>query len=233
MLSHAQRVRRAAEDAMVGRGLHEIVGWSFTEPGLLDRLLLPADHAMRNVVRLENPLSDAQSIMRPTLLGSLLDAAQHNVARNGPDIAIFESGTVYRATRRQTASARPTNTTRLGVLLSGSLAPRSWRGAPAQADFFAAKALLAALLEALHVRLVGAACARGRFCIPGRSAAVLAGERGAGLRRRAAPARGRRVGSGAHGRLCDRRRQARGGRPARRSHSWRSPRCRRCARTSR
>ena len=40
-LTHAQRVRRAAEDALVGRGLHEIVGWSFAEPALLDRLLLP------------------------------------------------------------------------------------------------------------------------------------------------------------------------------------------------
>ena len=97
LLTHAQRVRRAAEDAMVGRGLHEIVGWSFAEPALLDRLRLPADDQMRHVVRLENPLSDAQSIMRPTLLGSLLDAARHNVARNGPDVAIFESGTVYRA----------------------------------------------------------------------------------------------------------------------------------------
>jgi phenylalanyl-tRNA synthetase beta chain len=41
ILDHAQRVRRVAEDAMVGRGLHEIVGWSFTDPGLLDRLRLP------------------------------------------------------------------------------------------------------------------------------------------------------------------------------------------------
>ena len=31
-LTHAQRVRRAAEDALVGRGLHEIVGWSFADP---------------------------------------------------------------------------------------------------------------------------------------------------------------------------------------------------------
>ena len=112
MLTHAQRVRRAAEDAMAGRGLHEIVGWSFTEPGLLDRLQLPGDHPMRNVVRLENPLSDAQSIMRPTLLGSLLDAARHNVARNGPDIAIFESGHASIARPPPATSARPTNTTR-------------------------------------------------------------------------------------------------------------------------
>ena len=35
--------------------------------------------------------------MRPTLLGSLLDAARHNVSRGRPDIAVFESGTVFTA----------------------------------------------------------------------------------------------------------------------------------------
>jgi phenylalanyl-tRNA synthetase beta chain len=175
MLTHAQRMRRAAEDAMVGRGLHEIVGWSFTEPSVLDRLLLPADHALRDVVRLENPLSDAQSIMRPTLLGSLLDAAQHNVARNGPDVAIFESGTVYRAAVADDERAAAEHHG-LGVLLSGSLAPRSWLGASAQADFFAAKALLEALLGQLHVEW-SAQPRTWPFLHPGRSAAVLAGER--------------------------------------------------------
>ena len=106
-LTHAQRVRRTAEDALVGRGLYEIVGWSFADPGLLDRLLLPADHELRDVVTLENPLSDGRSIMRPTLIGSLLEAARHNVARNGPDIAIFESGAVYRASRENAAADAP------------------------------------------------------------------------------------------------------------------------------
>ena len=48
--------------------------------------------------------------MRPTLLGSLLDAARHNVSRNGPDVAIFESGTVYRADA--TSGPPATSTTR-------------------------------------------------------------------------------------------------------------------------
>ncbi|MEA2139961.1 MAG: phenylalanyl-tRNA synthetase beta chain [Solirubrobacteraceae bacterium] len=179
MLTHAQRVRRAAEDAMAGRGLHEIVGWSFAEPELLDRLLLAADHPMRNVVRLENPLSDAQSIMRPTLLGSLMDAAQHNVARNGPDIAIFESGTVYRATAAGDERAADEHHG-LGVLLSGSLTPRSWRGEPAQADFFAAKALLAALLDQLHVDW-SVQERTWPFLHPGRSAVVRAGGQALGF----------------------------------------------------
>ena len=170
-LSHAQHVRREAEDALAGRGLYEVVGWSFTEPQLLDRLLLPADHEMRSVVRLENPLSDAQSIMRPTLLGSLLDAAQYNVARNGPDVAIFESGTVYRAGSGGGHGADEHHA--LGALLTGALAPRSWHGAPAQADFFAAKGLLAALLERFHVHWA-VEQAQWPFLHPGRSAAVIA-----------------------------------------------------------
>jgi phenylalanyl-tRNA synthetase beta chain len=180
-LTHAQRVRRAAEDALVGRGLYEIVGWSFTDPELLDRLLVPAasspeeEHPLRRVVTLENPLSEAQSVMRPTLLGSLLDAARHNVARNGPDLAIFESGTVYRASPAPAPGALPADEHHaLGVLLSGELTTRSWRGARQQADFFAAKALLEALLERFDLRWSVQAGGDWPFLHPGRSAAVLA-----------------------------------------------------------
>ncbi len=71
-LTPAQRLRRRAEDVLVGRGLHEIAGWSFTEAAVLDRLRIPVDHPLRDVVVLENPMSEAQSILRPTILGSLL-----------------------------------------------------------------------------------------------------------------------------------------------------------------
>jgi phenylalanyl-tRNA synthetase beta chain len=172
-LTHAQRVRRAAEDALAGRGLHEVIGWSFTEPSLLDRLRLPVDHEMRRVVALENPLSDGQSIMRPTLLGSLLDAARHNVARGGPDVAIFESGTVYRKAGEDNQLADEHHA--LGALLSGALAPRSWRGEQVEADFFAVKALLGSLLDRFHVDW-SVAPATWPFLHPGRSAVVLAGE---------------------------------------------------------
>jgi phenylalanyl-tRNA synthetase beta chain len=173
-LTHEQRLRRAAEDALVGRGLHEIVGWSFADPRLLDRLLLEEDHEMRRVVRLENPMSEAQSIMRPTLLGSLLDAGAHNVSRNGPDVAIFESGTVFRAAVAERAPSGAEEHHALGALMSGALSPRSWRGEQAQADFFAAKAVLAAVMEKLRVPW-SVESARFPFLHPGRSAAVLAG----------------------------------------------------------
>ncbi|HEY1834434.1 MAG TPA: phenylalanine--tRNA ligase subunit beta, partial [Solirubrobacteraceae bacterium] len=175
-LTHAQRVRRAAEDAMVGRGLHEVVGWSFADPGLLERLRIPHGHHLREVVRLENPLSEDQSIMRPTLLGSLLDAARHNVARNCPDLAIFESGTVYRAAANGLLADTLTGTGEhhaLGVLLTGRLGPRSWRGERAEADFFSAKALLEGLLDRFHLDW-RVEPGEWPFLHPGRSAAVVA-----------------------------------------------------------
>jgi phenylalanyl-tRNA synthetase beta chain len=184
LLSHAQKVRRAAEDALVGRGLHEVVGWSFTDPGLLDRLRLGDEHPLRRVVRLENPMSETQSTMRPTLLGSLLDAARHNVARNGPDVAIFESGAVYRAHPPSASNgATPVEEHHaLGALLTGALggwASKSWRGERAEADFFAAKALLEGVLDKFHVAWSVQPAEDWPFLHPGRSAEVLAGYKGA------------------------------------------------------
>jgi phenylalanyl-tRNA synthetase beta chain len=194
LLSHAQRVRRAAEDALVGRGLHEVVGWSFTDPGLLDRLRLGEDHPLRQVVRIENPMSETQSTMRPTLLGSLLDAARHNVARNGPDVAIFESGAVYRAARvgaaveqnhesatvaGDRASATPVDEHHaLAALLTGALggwASKSWRGEREEADFFTVKALLGAVLDKFHVAWSVQPADEWPFLHPGRAAEVLVG----------------------------------------------------------
>ncbi|MEA2215376.1 MAG: phenylalanyl-tRNA synthetase beta chain [Solirubrobacteraceae bacterium] len=182
-LTHAQRVQRAAEDAIVGRGLREIVGWSFADPGLLDRLRLPEEHPLRSVVMVENPLSEDQAMMRPTLLGSLLDAARHNVSRGLPDVAIFESGGVYRARIGDDApgDSPAQEHHALGALLCGGLGPRSWRGERPEADFFTAKALLGGMLERFKVawEVRAAAPERWPFLHPGRSAEVLAGD-GAG-----------------------------------------------------
>jgi phenylalanyl-tRNA synthetase beta chain len=171
-LTAAQQLRRRAEDALAARGLDEIVGWSFTDPSLLDRLRLPADAPMRNVVTIENPLSQALSIMRPTLLGSLLDVARHNLAHDASAVKIFESGNVYRTSKPLADEHHA-----LGILLTGAASERSWRGGPAplDSDFFTAKALLEVVLAIARVdwKLERA---DWPFLHPGRSAAVTVGD---------------------------------------------------------
>ncbi|HEV2820817.1 MAG TPA: phenylalanine--tRNA ligase subunit beta [Solirubrobacteraceae bacterium] len=173
LLERPQRLRRRAEDVLVGRGLHEVVGWSFTSRELLDRLRLPADSPLREVVELENPMSEAQAVLRPTILGSLLDAARHNAARGQRDLALFESGAVYRAGD----GPLPHEHHALAIVLQGALAPATWgTPQPPRAGFFSAKGLLTALLEALRVDWQ-VTPAQEPYLHPGRSAAVLvAGE---------------------------------------------------------
>jgi phenylalanyl-tRNA synthetase beta chain len=170
-LTAPQRLHRRAEDVLIGCGAYEVAGWSFADPGLLDRLRLPEDDPLRDVVAIENPMAETQSILRPTLMGSLLDAAAHNRDRGRPDLALFESGTVYRAD----GGPLPAEHHALGALLHGAPAPASWRRAETpRADIFAAKGLLEAVLRALRVEAAFEPQVRP-FLHPGRAARVLVG----------------------------------------------------------
>jgi phenylalanyl-tRNA synthetase beta chain len=157
VLSPAQRLRRRAEDALAGRGLLEIVGWSFEAPERDEHLRLPEDDPRGRHVVIENPMSADQSVLRTTLLGSLLDAAGHNAARGQGVSAIFESGAVYLAT----GEPLPHEHRALGALVPG--------------DVFAAKGYLEALLRTLRVEASFASSPQP-FLHPGRSAEVRVGE---------------------------------------------------------
>jgi phenylalanyl-tRNA synthetase beta chain len=165
-------VRRRLEDMLADHGLLEVVGWSFQAPDTVDRLRLPERDRRRRGVRLENPLSSEQSVMRTLLLGSLLDAAAYNAARDAVELRLFETGAVY---VDDSGGPLPDERRHVGVLLTGPAAPRSWRSPePPPADFFAAKGVLAALLDGF---MVDWAVEQGTepFLHPGRAAAVHAG----------------------------------------------------------
>ncbi|HYB30569.1 MAG TPA: phenylalanine--tRNA ligase subunit beta [Solirubrobacteraceae bacterium] len=170
-LTPRQRLRRQASDALIAQGLHEIVGWSFTSPEVSDRLRLGDDHPLRRAVALANPLSSDQSVLRTTLLGSLLDIARHNRARGAATVRVFEAGAVYLPEDEDRLPREPYH---LGALLTGSARPATWRDPqPRAVDFFAAKGVLAGLLDALRVPWT---VVRGSepFLHPGRAASILA-----------------------------------------------------------
>jgi phenylalanyl-tRNA synthetase beta chain len=175
-LTPAQKRRRTAADLLVGRGLSEIVTFSFVAPAVTAKLRLPPDDARTRVLLIQNPLSEDQSAMRTTLLPGLLATAQHNVARDQRSLALFEIGRVFLSNG---PDMQPEERLHLGVLLAGEVRPKTWRSEPQLADFYVVKGLLAGVLEALGVewRLVDGGPA---FLHPGRAAEVLIDTRDAG-----------------------------------------------------
>jgi phenylalanyl-tRNA synthetase beta chain len=174
-LSHDQRLRRRAEDLLRDLGFDQVVGWSFTDPGEAERLRIRPDDSRARSVLLANPLSEEQSAMRTTLLGSLLDVAARNVARGAGALALFESARVYlREGTPGFAGDQPApfaEPHRFAAIAVGSLSAHSWRGGGEAADFFALKGVLEALGRSLGVEL-GFAPVEEPFLHPGRSAAV-------------------------------------------------------------
>ncbi len=170
-LTPSQRLRRRAEDALAAQGLHESVGWSFAGPEIGNKLLLESG----NQVTLANPMSSEQSQLRTLLLGSLLDVAARNRARGVERIALFESGAVYHA-ESVSADQLPAEPHHLAALLTGPVRARTWRDQrPPQADFFAAKGVLAGLLQTLGVDWEVRPAAAAPYLHPGRAATVLVG----------------------------------------------------------
>jgi phenylalanyl-tRNA synthetase beta chain len=143
-------------------------------------------------VLLANPLSEEQSAMRTTLLGSLLDVAARNAARGASSLALFESARVYLQEATQAEEVDPlaghfagdqpapfAEPHRFAGIAVGALSERSWRGGGEAADFFALKGVLEAFGRQLGVEL-GFAPAEEPFLHPGRSAAVSVGGAPAG-----------------------------------------------------
>jgi phenylalanyl-tRNA synthetase beta chain len=121
-------------------------------------------------------------VMRPLLLPGLLDAARHNAAHGRPKLGLFESAHVYRlsdpldeAPEGSPRGAQPAyERHHIGAVLTQA-APGTWRSEPKPADFYAAKALVEAMLAT-----VGLGCwvepGERPFLHPGRTATLLAAD---------------------------------------------------------
>jgi phenylalanyl-tRNA synthetase beta chain len=123
-LSRDQRLRRAIEDVLVGAGLSEAYSWS-----------LVAEDPDPGAVRLRNPMSPEQSVLRTTLLHGLVEAARVNVDAGNAPVRLFELARIY--------------------LPSGEPLPdERWHaGGIVEGGFTAAKAVVETLYEALHLPL--------------------------------------------------------------------------------
>ncbi len=93
-LTEAQRTRRTASRALAAAGLVEVVTPPFVAEGLLETLGL----THLDAPRLLNPLSETDALLRPSLLPGLLSALLRNVGRGLSDVAIYETGSVFRGT---------------------------------------------------------------------------------------------------------------------------------------
>jgi len=125
-----------AKLALVARGYHEVITYSFVSPELQHRI-----DPRSEVLPLSNPLSADMSVMRTSLWPGLVQTARQNQARRQERVRIFESGLCFLRT-----GDKLEQNAKLAGLVVGFSAPVQWGMQVRPVDFYSAKADLEAVL---------------------------------------------------------------------------------------
>jgi phenylalanyl-tRNA synthetase beta chain len=169
-LTPAQLLKRGLEDLLAGNGYSEAITWSFTSDDASNRLA-PGSELPGQRLRIANPLSEDQSVMRPLVLEGLLEVAQHNFARGADAVRLFEIGKVYSGT-----ISDPLENLTLALLLSGAASAPSWRGEAPAGDFYALKGVIEGISSnaGVEIGFESIDAEAHPYLIPGRSATLTA-----------------------------------------------------------
>jgi phenylalanyl-tRNA synthetase beta chain len=166
----AHRVERLIRAALAGQGVDEVVNYSFVSPAEL-----AAFEAGQGAIAVSNPLSVEQSVMRTTLFPSLVQnvirAARHQLE----GVRFYEWARSYRPDTSGGQGTVPVAKETLevaGVVWGLRHGTRTWTAKDAEADYFDAKAIVSAVLKALHLEGVTAESFESPWYHP-RSATVL------------------------------------------------------------
>jgi phenylalanyl-tRNA synthetase beta chain len=164
-LTPAQKRRRAVRHAIAARGFNETITFSFI-PRAHAKLFGGGDDARQ----VENPIAADLDAMRPSVLPSLLAAAQRNIARGFGDLMLFEVGAQFE-------SGMPGAQTTVAAGIRVGAGVRSWTKATHPADALDAKADMLAAVEIAMGGVMSAPVKAGgpAWYHPGRSGTLALG----------------------------------------------------------
>ena len=146
-LSAHQRLEKRLKEILVRAGLREIITYSFIGPKEFEFLGLPVDFPLRDSVRLRNPLTEDQALMRTMLLPGVLEILKLNHQRGNYNSQVFEMGRVFRPTNERLPRELPV----VAAALTGRWRGDEWYGKSEAIDFFDAKGVLENIFARLGI----------------------------------------------------------------------------------
>lgn len=142
------------------KGLYEIRNFSFISPKLIDKLSLSQDDPRRQMLKLINPLGEDTSVMRSSLVPSMLETIALNQNRNNDAAMLYEIAPVFDVNEKTTENL-PTEHSMLCVGAYG-----------AKVDFYLVRDIVLDMLSrfGVHCEIVPGA---ELYHHPGRAAKLL------------------------------------------------------------
>ena len=159
-----------ASRILTGCGFSEVIHYNFVTPKSCQILNIPNTDKRTKILKIANPLSDDLSVMRSTLIYSLLNTMKSNANNGCHNLKIFEIGKTFIDLGRRVL---PLEKEYLSGLMTGLTFDDFWHLKDSPADFYSLKGVIEDLLESLKIFPVDYDTSRTEpFLHPGRSCAI-------------------------------------------------------------
>ena len=137
-------LRERVKTYLLQCGMMEAMNYAFYHPDVFDRIRLSSTDPLRQAVQIANPLSVDQSIMRTTLLPSLLANAQRNRNHQINDVQFFECSKVFIPNG---TDEYPNEPEYVAGMITGNLGAGVYGDPFRPADFFDIKGIVEGMLN--------------------------------------------------------------------------------------
>jgi len=159
------------KNQLVRLGLQEVINYRMTSPEREARAYPKNAVPAHEYVRVANPIAPERSVLRRSLLASVLENIERN-ARLRESLALFELGPAF----IPTGDELPDEPLNLAIALSGKRYDSAWDVADSPSmDFYDLKGLVEAMMTALHLEVSYTPGDHAAFH-PGKCASVMLGD---------------------------------------------------------
>uniref|UniRef100_UPI00405729C0 phenylalanine--tRNA ligase subunit beta n=1 Tax=Candidatus Electrothrix sp. TaxID=2170559 RepID=UPI00405729C0 len=144
-------LRKEIAAVLASAGFYEAINYSFVSEKHAEMLDIGADDRRRSYVRLVNPLTEDQAVMRTMLLPGILENIRRNINFQQSDIRLFEIGKVF---TQQGEIEQPNERYQLCAVISGARYPAAspLYFSEDQADIYDMKGAVRRLIESLRLQ---------------------------------------------------------------------------------
>lgn len=134
------KYRKLISKRLRALGLNECKTYTLVSPNMAKLF----NYENKNKIVLPNPMSFDKSVIRATLIPSLLNIYDYNKARKVTDVCIYEISKTY--------DTNLTEDTKVSVLMKGNYLVNNWQNLRVKVDFYLVKGIVENLLDYLGLK---------------------------------------------------------------------------------
>lgn len=146
-----QQIQNKLRNGLVACGFSEAINYSFFGTDAVSKLGIAEDDPRSEQVKILNPLSEDQAVMRSSLVPSLLETVARNLAYRSVDLRLFELRPVFLP--QQDGSTCKERLT-LTAVACGRRQPEGWSQTGEVVDFYDLKGVVEELLSTVYISSV-------------------------------------------------------------------------------